>query len=354
MLSTGILYINTSLLCIFWLFNSYWAVVSIRRILCVRKYKRGAARCISDSESGYINIQFCYHYQTEIWKYIYMIIIISFEMSCASMFYFAYLIPYYIASHSKIHNTSCFVLVNHNENVKIASLIYSILVSVARSNQLFIAILLVCLMNYLTDRIKKIKSCHSTSNSRYLIIAAIVLSSFIIGTSFNQTLHFIRSLALYIFFLAYFCIFVNTTRKFKQTLLHRALECLIQFGSNTQEMKQYKYFKYTANCLCFGFFLLLIGEYLHLSVVHLTDRRICYFPFNLSTSQSNPAQTIVIEYIMILSRILIITGMTVPFSQLVIITIAVWIKKFQRYIRGAPMIRYTTVPSSMLAPLVTS
>ena len=357
MLSTNILYVYTFLLSIFWLFSIYWAVVLFRRIVCIRKYKRGAARCISDGESGYINIQFCYHYQTDIWKYIYLIIITSLEMSCSSIFYFAYLIPYYIAGHTQIynHNTSCFVFVNDNENVKIASLINSILVSVARLNELFIVIALMCLMNYLIDRIKKIKPCYSTSNSRYLIFVAVVISSFIIVTNFEQTLQFISSLTSFLFSFLYLCFFVNTTRKFKQTLLQRALECLIQFGSNKQEMKQYKHFIYTANCLCFGFFLIFIGEYLHLLSVHLgvtvTTDRVCYFPYNILPSQSNPTQTRVFRYTMISSRILIFTGMIILFSQLVIFTIAIWIKKIQRYIQGTPMIRYTTVPSSMLVPL---
>lgn len=359
MLSTNILYAYTSYLLTFWLFSTYWVVVFIGRILRFRKYKRGAARCTSDSESGYINSQFCYHYQTEIWKYTYMIIIASLELSCFSIFCLAYLIPYYISRHTQIfnHTTSCFEFVNQNENVKIASLISSILVSVARTNELFIMIIAMCLMSYLTDRIKKISSCHSTSNSRYLIFIAIVISSFIIVTSFERTLQFISSLTFNIFSFVYFCLFVNTTRNFKQTLLQRSLERLIQFGSN-QEMKQYKYFKYTANSLCFGFFLIFFGEFLHLTSVHvgvtvITDR-VCYFPYNLSPSQSNPTQTRVLHYIMISSRILIFTGVTIPFSQLVMITIAIWIKRIQKYIRGVPKIRYTTVPSSMLAPLVAS
>ena len=53
----------------------YWVFVFINRINCSIKYKRGAARCITDEEVTYLNTQICYHYQTEIRKYYFLLAI---------------------------------------------------------------------------------------------------------------------------------------------------------------------------------------------------------------------------------------------------------------------------------------
>ena len=59
------------------MFNTYWDVVFMRRIHCAKK---GAARCITDEESEFVNEQICYHYETEIWKYAYLLMISLFEL----------------------------------------------------------------------------------------------------------------------------------------------------------------------------------------------------------------------------------------------------------------------------------
>ena len=53
--------------------SSYWVIVFIRRIHCYKVYQKSAYRNILDFNSGYINEQWCHHYETEIWKYIYLI-----------------------------------------------------------------------------------------------------------------------------------------------------------------------------------------------------------------------------------------------------------------------------------------
>ena len=58
--------INSCMACVYLIFNAYWVMIFMRRIHCSRKYKKGAARCITDEESEFVNEQICYHYETEI------------------------------------------------------------------------------------------------------------------------------------------------------------------------------------------------------------------------------------------------------------------------------------------------
>ena len=52
--------INSTFLYIYLILSIYWVIVFINRIISFRKYKKGAARSITDEESGYLNNQFCY------------------------------------------------------------------------------------------------------------------------------------------------------------------------------------------------------------------------------------------------------------------------------------------------------
>ena len=98
--SSYLLYLDTVFLCIFLTFSAYWVLVFIRRIHCYTKYKRGAARCMSDEESGYLNRQLYYHFETEIWRYFFLLIINLFESLSGILGYIASIIPHYaIKSH---------------------------------------------------------------------------------------------------------------------------------------------------------------------------------------------------------------------------------------------------------------
>ena len=48
-------------------------------------------------------------------------------------------------------------------------------------------------------------------------------------------------------------------KKLKQSLLQAAMERLVQCGDNRIEMKQYKHFCFSINCICIGFSFVIIG-----------------------------------------------------------------------------------------------
>ena len=62
--------ISSVFITIFLICSLYWAIVFVRRIRVYKVYQKSAFRNISDYKFGYINEQWCYHYETEIWKYI--------------------------------------------------------------------------------------------------------------------------------------------------------------------------------------------------------------------------------------------------------------------------------------------
>ena len=88
--------INSCMACVYLIFNAYWVMIFMRRIHCSRKYKKGAARCITDEESEFVNEQICYHYETEIWKYVYLLMIILSELSAGLFYMIAHLTENYV------------------------------------------------------------------------------------------------------------------------------------------------------------------------------------------------------------------------------------------------------------------
>ena len=157
---------------------------------------------------------------------------------------------------------------------------------------------------------------------------------------------------------AYFCIFVHTAKRFKLALHQRALERLIQHGSNKDEMRQYRYCKHTINILCCGYLFVLISEYLLHIPVLLTSALFygnCYFPFNLFPSLSYIIITEkaieefikVLQYIELIGRAIACSGVLVVLLPFLIITICIWIKHIIKRLRGNKKINYTTANKSL-------
>ena len=253
--------------------------------------------------------------------------------------------------------------VEQNHNIQIVYSSFYFINWVGRSTELFLLVFCVCLMNYLIVRIKEIKSHHITSNPRQFFIITSLISSFIICTSLIRKLRIVSLLTFSFFSIIYFCIFVNTSNKFKRTLLQRALERLTQHGCNKEEMKQYRYFKYTINVVCCGLLFILIGENLiHIPSIYMgvLFNQSCYFPFNLfphfiQVELSNEITEIlfkVSEYIIISNMVLNFIGLFLSLAPFILVTILIWINLLTKYIRGTPKIKYTTVPSTLVTPLL--
>ncbi len=235
-----------------------WGVVFMRRIHCPRKYKKWAARCITDEESEFVNLQICYHYESEIWKYIYLVIISFFELSVGLFSMVEHLIESYIkdikeyiTSYSLFEFEGCTTKATTNDEItSFVISLYNFLHGFGRSTELLWIVLSVYLMNYLIVRIKKMKLYHNTRNSFHLLLITTWLCLFIFCSNAIQVLRVLSFFTFQIALAVYACMFVRTCNNLKRALLQRALERLIQHGANNIEMKEYRYFKYTINIIC--------------------------------------------------------------------------------------------------------
>ena len=365
--------LNSVLLIIFLSFSAYWAFIFIRRIHCFRKYKRGVARCISGDESGYLNKQVYYHYETEIWKNVLLLLINLSEVLCGIFFFASDIIQHYAVYHKLGNNTLELPLSDcvsfDKPGVNQINIIYTNipyingLNAIGRSAELFIGTFCVCLMNYLIIRIKKIKHPYGTLNSRKFLIITTLLSAAIILTGFIQYTSILSIILLDICSIIYFCVFVHTSKRFKRALLQRALERLIQHGSNREEMKQYKYCKFTLNITSYAYLLIIISTKLiqiPLLLVSALFYGDCYFPFNLFPSLSyvilseEAIRTLlkVSQYIYLICRVVLGIAYLFILSTFVFITISIWINQLRKYIYGNKKIRYSTADTNLEEPFI--
>ena len=347
---------------IFLIFNGYWGLIFARRIYCYRKYKRGVGRCLS-GDSGYLYKQFYYHYETEIWKNTLLLLIISSEV-IGMIFYFASgTIQYYLANHQISNNTfespptKCTNFLKPAlvpVNILFAEIPYlNGLVAIAISAELFAVTFCTCLMNYLIIRIRKIKQPYKTFNYRLFLIIALLSTVFIL-TGFIQYTTVISTVLFFVIELAYFCIFVHTSKRFKYALLQRALERLTQYGSNKEEMKQYRYCKHTLNIVTCGYLFIVLGQTLvdfMILVIRALFYGNCYFPFDFFPSLNLVIETVgtnetffeVVTSIELIGVTSCCIGLVVFFFPMVYITTHIWIQHVRRYIHGKETIKYSTV-----------
>ena len=359
--------LNSLFLLILLIFSGYWAFVFTRRINCFKKYQRGVARCLSD-DSGLINKQFYYHYETEIKKYILLLLVTSSEIIAGIFFFASDTIQHYL-TYRQLGNSTLELPFSDcvsydNPALNQINIIYTGipllngLTSIARSAELFLIAFSACLMNYLILRMKEIRHSYNSFNSRMFLTATAILSVINIFTGFIQYAFIISILFFSILVIAYFCIFVHTAKRFKLALHQRALERLIQHGSNKDEMRQYRYCKHTINILCCGYLFVLISEYLLHIPVLLTSALFygnCYFPFNLFPSLGYIIKTEkaieefikVLQYIELIGRTIGCSGVLVVLLPFLIITICIWIKHIIKRLRGNKKIKYTTVNKSL-------
>ena len=365
--------LNSVFLIIFLLFSAYWAFIFIRRIHCFRKYKRGVARCISEDESGYLNKQFYYHYETEIWKSILLLLINLSEVLCGTFYFASDTLQHYAAYRQLGNNTLELPLSDcvsfdkpgvNQINIMDTNIPYiNGLCAIGRSAELFVATFCVCLMNYLIIRIKKIKHPYGTLNSRIFLILTTLLSAVIILTGFIQYTSILSIILFDICSITYLCVFVHTSKRFKRALLQRALERLIQHGSNKEEMKQYKYCKFALNITSCVYLLIIISSKLiHIPVLLVSALFYgdCYFPFNLFPSLSyvilseEAIRTLlkVSQYIYLIGKVVLVITYLFVLSSSVFITISIWINQLRKYIYGNKKIRYSTANTNLEEPFI--
>ena len=353
-----IISIASILLSLFLATSSYWIIISVSRIYRFKKYRRVAVRHLStQEESGYIFEQWCYHYETEILKYVYFLLINLTEIFGAVMALIAVLASEDYMKFSKMENIQKSMLSNCSSvasltvsefQLKQSMTILNVIIAFQNVADLFVVVLGVNLMSYLTRRIKRIQYPRSRVRIWISILSTISISLIVIGLASMQNLFLLHTILFPTTLLIYFCIFLRAVKQFERTLLQRAGERLAQFGSNKEEYQQYKHFKYTMRIICFGLMLIVITEFLNGFPQFLTSILFypkCYFPLNFFPHY--PIITTA-EYIEILLSILFLLkfitgflGAIVASSPFIGITVYIWINQTYKFISGKSKVKYS-------------
>ena len=274
--------------------SSYWAIVFMRGIRLSILYQKGAARNATEDDSGYINKQYCYHFETKIWEYVYLLSINSAEVLGSIFIFTEHLIQEYFSKSIKQYDYSLEQCgdVNNNNNtflynfqlINSSITLLNVLVSFGKVSDIMVVTLGICLMNYLAKRFKKVRSLPGTlDNTKFLLVTFIIILPIISSAAVHPFLILGRVLFL-ITITIYFVIFVKTIKQFELTLFTRAVQHLAQYGSNKEELKQHKYFTYTSTLVYTGLLSILICIYLGdvpsiFTSVFFYNK--CFFPFNL-------------------------------------------------------------------------
>ena len=137
-----------------------------------------------------------------------------------------------------------------------------------------------CLISYLIGRMKN-NETKITNNRRFILILSILSVLIILLSLFPFFINLTRVIFISVL-TRNFIVFVRYVKKFKRALFQAAIERLAQYGSNVREMRQYKYFSYSMNCICIGFFLILTNLYIVAIICFIVCGLFfgnCYFPF---------------------------------------------------------------------------
>ena len=358
--------INSILFLILSIISGYWSCYFIKRIYSLRRYKRKEVSCISaycDTE------QLLHYYETEIWKYTLLLLIIACEIITCSL--------------SLAVNSYCRLLTLHNVTNTTVELPYSECMSynkpalnkvslfytaipylhgvstIAKSAEIILIQFTIHLMEYLITRIKNIKIV----NSRRFFFLTALLCTIYIMTGFIGSLSILSLIFYSIFIFVYICIFIQTSKDFKRALLQRAMESLIQHRSNKRAMRQYRHSKFYINILSCGYLFIMVSEIIHsiteISVIMLFFGN-CYFPSNLFPSLSYVLQTeeVIATFLEIVDHIMWIRyatcyiGFFVIWFPMLCITIYYWIKQIRESFHNKRNIKYRISESNLKHLLV--
>ena len=279
----------------------YWTLAFLRQIYLIKNYKKGAVRnTFGSCNSCYINEQYCYHFQTEIWKYAF-VFSINWAEAIRSIFFFIKQgsKEYHLLNSNRYHQNDS--RIGYHEGVNDTFILdYQIMESSMDSTNaidslgncidLFVFALGICLMNYLTKRIKKVEYISGViNNKRFLYVTFITCIMITILSNIGPLLNVGRVILILTSYF-YFGIFVRTVKQFRITLRMRSIQSLTQFGFNNQQLKECKYFNYTSNVVCIGLQLLLTA----IILTNIINISFCYlffkedfFPFNMSPHEAN-------------------------------------------------------------------
>ena len=175
---------------IFLLVSEYWFIVFNRKIYLARRYKRTAWRNITEDNTDYIGVQYYLHYQTEIYKYILLLLINVSEVFVGISYYIQTMVEdldFVLEEKSMLKEEleNCTSLNNSmliDFQYKETFLLLSMFRSFDNAVDLFIPALGICLMNHLIWRMKNMNS--KIMNIKRFIFILSMTSLFIFITSF--------------------------------------------------------------------------------------------------------------------------------------------------------------------------
>ena len=347
----------TIILCIFLSFSMYWFVIFIIKIAKARRYKKATERRIIYDKTDYISEQYNYHYQTEICKYSMLLVISLAEISAAVIAYIHLPLEDYITTmdtsniyryqlkRCAIVNSS--IILNF-QYVQSSFVPLAVLRAIGKFVEMLVPVLVTCLMSYLISRMKK--SYHI--NIRRYICVICMIGIFDIITSYYTFLMPLGKLAYLVTFIYNYILFLIYVKKFKQSLLQAAMERLVQYGDNRIEMKQYKYFCYSINCICVSFSFAIIGTILTIiaqNMIFFIFFGKCVFPTAFmpelinSESRRNMGVSKIFSIfydIYEVSCVLAFIGLLISSIPLVFITIGIWMRSAARIIRQQSRLQY--------------
>ena len=361
--------------CIFLAVSSYWIINCVSRIYLFKKYRRVAASHLPTStheESDNMFEQICHNHETEIRKYMYFLLINSTEVYGVAMAFIYYLASESYITFSGIESNQKLMLSNCSRvdsltlnefQLKKSLTLNHVLGALQNVADLFVVMLGVCLMNYLTKRIKQIQFPLNKAKIRFFVSFTFLMSSIIIGTSSISSLFLLHTMLFLITILIYFCIFLRTVKQFERTLLQRAGQRLAQFGSNKAEYQQFIYFKYTMKVICFGFMLIVVSTYLVELPGFLTGILFypkCYFPLNflphyspiITTTESIERLLSILFYVGLLGSITALLAAFIAFSPFICISVYIWINWIYEFKSGTSKIKYSHYTEELYQPLL--
>ena len=347
-------------------------IVFSYRIYQSKKYLRVAARHLitEQSEDSRTEFeQFCYHYQTEIRKYAYLLLISLSEITCIILFSITGLVDLNYITFPDIENEILLRLSNcskvENSNLmkfhyhQAANPIFNTLFALQNVLELFLLAFSISLMKYLTQRMKNIKRPSKNYKSRILsaVLSVCVLT---LGVAWRE---YFAILLIHIVQPIYYYLFLKAVKQFEYSLLQSAYERLAQFGSNKNQLRQYKYFKYTMRTVCCGYFIIMVANLIGYFPGFLTSiifYRNCQFPFNFTPNYNpiswKPDQIAllirVLTYIWRLGRIFAVCGIIITISPFTGITLSKWFVQAYKSIRGTSKKIYRYKIENLQDPLL--
>ena len=280
-------------LCIFLFFSIYWFVNFVMKIAKARKCKKATERRIIYDKTDYVSEQYNYHYQTEICKYSLLLVINLAEISAAVISYIhsileKYILTIYTSSIYKDQSERCTsvnssVILNF-QFVESSFVPLAVLRAIGEFVEMMVLVLLISLMSYLISRMKK---SPLMSMRRYICVICMIGVANMI-TSYYTFLMPLGKFGYMVAITYNYILLLIYVKTFKQSLLQTAMERLVQYGDNRIEMKQFKYFCYSINCICVGLsFLLISSNFLY----HSTEYDIFHVFWKMCVSNSINART---------------------------------------------------------------